>query len=69
MQIYKKQSLLTTAFEILLHNLGPQKTSQVWQMLTPLKGDYISDRKKLFKGKSVNTLSKEAQKFNRKVGL
>lgn len=65
-QVNKNQSLLSTAFEVLLHNLGPQKTSQLWQVLTPLKGDYVSERKKLFKGKSVDSIYKEAKKFNRK---
>lgn len=62
----KQQSLLTSAFEILLHNLGPQKTSQLWQILTPLKEDYISDRKRLFKNKNIDTLYKKAKKFNSK---
>ena len=66
-QINKRpQSLLTAAFEVLLHNLGPQKTSQLWQILTPLKESYLSDRLKTFKGKSVASLYKEAKKFNRK---
>lgn len=62
----KNQSLLITAFEVLLNNLGPQKASRLWQILTPLRGDYISERQKLFKGKSINNLAKLAQKFNRK---
>lgn len=65
-QISKQQSLLSTAFEVLLRNLGPQKTSQLWQILTPFKGDYISERKKLFKGNSVTSLYKQAKKLNRK---
>ena len=66
MQVHKKQSLLTTAFEVLLNNLGPQKTSQIWQILTPLRGDYILERQKLFKGKTVDSLYKQAKKFTRK---
>lgn len=66
MQINSKQSLLTTAFEVLLRNLGPQKTSQLWQILTPLREDYLSERNKIFKGKSVTSLYKVAKKFNRK---
>lgn len=65
-QTSKQQSLLTTAFEVLLKNLGPQKVSQLWQILTPLRGDYLGDRQKLFKGKSLANLYKEARKFNRK---
>lgn len=65
-QTDKQQSLLATAFEVLLRNLGPDKTSQLWQVLTPLKGNYLSDRLKAFKGKSVASLYKEAKKFNRK---
>lgn len=65
-QADKQQSLLTTAFEVLLRNLGPQKTSQLWQILTPLNRNYLSDRQKLFKGKSVAYLYKEAKKFNKK---
>lgn len=61
----KQQSLLTSAFEVLLKNLGPQKTSQLWQVLNPLMGDYISERQKLFRGKSVSSLYKEAKRFNK----
>lgn len=66
MQVHKNQSLLTTAFEVLLNNLGPQKTSRLWQILTPLRGDYISEKQKLFKGKSLSSLYKQAKSFNRK---
>ena len=65
-QIDKQQSLLTTAFEVLLKNLGPQKTNQLWQVLNPLMGDYLNDRQKLFGRKSVSSLYKEAKNFNRK---
>lgn len=65
-QVNKHQSLLATAFEVLLRNLGPQKTSQLWQILTPLTENYISERRKIFKGKSISSLYKEAKKFNRK---
>lgn len=65
-QTNKQPSLLSTAFEVLLRNLGPDKTSQLWQILTPLKADYTSERKKIFKGKSVTSLYKQAKKFNKK---
>ena len=61
-----KQSLLTTAFEVLLKNLGPQKTSQLWQILTPLRENYTLERQKLFKGKSLTSLYRQAKKFNKK---
>ena len=64
-QTSKQPSLLSTAFEVLLRNLGPQKTSQLWQILTPLKGDYVSERKKIFKGKSITTIYKNAKKSNK----
>ncbi len=66
MQTNENKSLLTTAFEVLLNNLGPQKTSRLWQILTPLRGDYISEKQKLFKGKSLTNLYKEARKFNKR---
>lgn len=65
-QIDKQQSLLTDAFEVLLRNLGPQKTSQLWQMLTPVAGDYLRERQKIFKGKTITNISKEAAKFNKR---
>lgn len=65
-QLNKNQSLLSTAFEVLLNNLGPQKTSQLWQILTPLRENYTLERQKLFKGKSITSLYKEAKKFNKK---
>lgn len=67
MQVSKNQSLLATAFEVLLENLGPQKVSRLWQILTPLRGDYLSERKKLFKGKTTANLYKEVRKFNSSV--
>lgn len=66
-QLSKNQSLLSTAFEVLLNNLGPQKTSQLWQILTPLRENYIVERQKLFRGKSVTNLYKEAKRFNKKI--
>ena len=66
MQIDKNQSLLTNAFEILMRNLGPQKVSQLWQVITPGGGDYSNERKTLFKGRSVSALYKQSKKFNRK---
>lgn len=65
-QTSKQPSLLSTAFEVLLRNLGPDKTSQLWQILTPLKEDYLSERKKIFKGKSTTSIYKQAKKFNKK---
>lgn len=65
-QLNKNQSLLSSAFEVLLNNLGPQKTSQLWQILTPLRENYTAERQKLFKGKSITNLYKEAKKFNKK---
>lgn len=64
-QTTKNQSLLSTAFEVLLHKLGPQKTSQLWHLLTPSKTEYTKIRQKLFKGKSVESIYKEAKKFNK----
>ncbi len=61
----KNQSLLTTAFEILLNNLGPQKTSRLWQILTPLRENYTVERQKIFKGKNLISLYKKAKKFNK----
>lgn len=60
-----QQSLLTSAFEVLLKNLGPQKTIQIWQVLAPPFGDYTKERERLFAGKDVSTIYKEAKKFNR----
>jgi hypothetical protein len=65
-QITRDQSLLNTAFEVLLLNLGPQKTSQLWHLLIPSKTDYTYVRQKLFKGKNIDSLYKEAKKFDRK---
>ena len=65
-QTTKNQSLLNTAFEVLLHNLGPQKTSQLWHLLIPSKTDYTNIRQKLFKEKNIDSLYKEAKSFNKK---
>ena len=64
-QTTRDQSLLTTAFDVLLRNLGPQKTSQLWHLLIPSKTDYTSIRQKLFKGKNIDSLYKEAKRLNK----
>jgi len=61
----EQKSLLIDAFEVLLANLGPEKTTKLWQVLTSSRGDYLKIRPKLFAGKSVPFLYKEAKKFNK----
>jgi len=61
----KEKPLLQTAFEILIKELGPQKTTQLWRILGISKIDYLKIRDKLFKGKSLTKLYQEAKKFNR----
>ena len=62
---FDKQSLLESAFEILLENLGEEKTIQVWQVLTAPKLDYLKIRPKLFANKDISQIYKEAKKFNK----
>lgn len=61
-----RSSLLTNAFEILIHNLGAEKASQLWQILAPSKTVYTNIRHKIFQKKSLDSLYKEAKLFNRK---
>jgi len=61
----KEKPLLQTAFEILMRELGPQKTTQLWQVLAVSKIDYLTIRNKLIKNKSLTKLYKEAKNFNR----
>jgi hypothetical protein len=44
----ERQSLLADAFGVLLKNLGPQKTTQLRQVLVGPRGDYLETRNKLF---------------------
>ncbi|HEX9721703.1 MAG TPA: hypothetical protein VGA53_00375 [Candidatus Paceibacterota bacterium] len=60
------KSLLTDAFDALLEKFGPRKTTQLWQILAMPRGDYVKTRRKLFAGKDVTTMYREAKKFNRK---
>jgi len=60
-----KQSLLADAFDILLKNLGPQKTTRLWQILTPSQNNYLQTRTKLFKDKSVSSIYDKAKKLNK----
>lgn len=64
-QAVDKQSLLESAFEILLENLGEEKTIQLWQVLTAPKLDYLKIRPKLFANKDISQIYKEAKKFNK----
>ncbi|MDP3725499.1 MAG: hypothetical protein Q8R20_03470 [Nanoarchaeota archaeon] len=61
------QSLLADAFQVLLDGLGPQKTTELWQVLVSPKKDYAEIRKELFEGKKVAGIYGEARKFNRKA--
>jgi activator of 2-hydroxyglutaryl-CoA dehydratase len=60
-----QQSLLANAFEVLLKNLGPQKTVQLWQVLATPYGDYLAEREKLFAEKDITALYEGAKQFNR----
>jgi hypothetical protein len=62
--IIKEKPLIQNAFEVLLKELGPEKTIRLWQVLGIFDKDYLKFRKKLFKGKSLNQLYKEAKSFN-----
>lgn len=62
----EQRSLLADAFEVLLEKFGPRKTTQLWQILAMPRGDYAKTRRKLFAGKDVNTIYRDAKKFNRK---
>jgi hypothetical protein len=66
-QTVEKQSLLEDAFKTLLENLGTEKTIRVWQVLTSSKQDYLKIRPKLFAGKDLSAIYKEAKRFNRKT--
>lgn len=48
------------------NNYTPQKTSQLWHLLIPSKTEYAKIRQKLFKGKNIDYLYKEAKRFNKK---
>ena len=62
--IVKEKPLIQNAFEVLLKELGPEKTIRLWQVLGIFDKDYLKFRKKLFKGKSLKQLYKEAKSFN-----
>jgi len=62
--IVKEKPLIQNAFEVLLKELGPEKTIRLWQVLGIFDKDYLKFRKKLFKGKSIDQLYKEAKRFN-----
>jgi len=60
----KEKPLLQSAFEVLLREFGPEKTTKLWRLFTGKKIDYLKIRKKIFKNKSLNKIFQEAQKFN-----
>jgi hypothetical protein len=62
--IVKEKPLIQNAFEVLLKELGPEKTIRLWQVLGLFDKNYLKFRKKLFKGKSLKQLYKEAKSFN-----
>ena len=61
-----KKPLIQTAFEVLLKNLGPSKTTELWQVFTLPQDNYLTVRKKLFNNKSLHSVWNEAKKFNKK---
>jgi hypothetical protein len=60
----KEKPLLQSAFEVLLREFGPEKTTKLWRLFAGKKIDYLQIRKKIFKNKSLNKIFQEAQKFN-----
>ena len=52
--------------EVLLRHLGPQKTAELWQVISVSGEDYLKIRKQLFVGKNVHSIFTEAKRFNRK---
>ena len=61
----KSSSILAEAMEVLLQHLGPQKTAELWHVISPPGGNYLKLRKQLFAGKDVHTIFTEAKRFNR----
>ena len=59
-----KQSLLAEAFGALLEQLGPEKTTQIWQVLSAPHDDYLDIRPSLFVNKNGEDLDREIEKFN-----
>lgn len=57
--------LLTDVFDILMKNLGPQKTLEFWRLVSRSKIDYLDIKKEIFKSKSLENIYNEAKKFNR----
>ena len=62
----KKQSLLADAFEVLLNNLGPEKTVELWRIFISSEDDYLKIRSKIFASKNIPSIYTEAEKFNRR---
>ena len=63
----KTQSLLADAFGVLLDELGPKKTTELWQVFVAPDKEYAEIRKNLFSGKSVAELYGGVKKFNKKL--
>jgi len=62
----KRQPLVASAFEALMEQLGPQKTTQFWHTFIAPRGNYLKMRRALFGRKNISALYREAKKFNRK---
>ncbi len=62
----KRQSLMTSAFEALMAQLGPQKTEQFWHTFIAPRGNYLKMRRALFGRKNISVIYRQAKKFNRK---
>jgi len=62
----KKQSLLADAFEVLLDNLGPEKTAELWRIFISPEDDYLKIRSRIFADKNISSIYGEAKKFNRR---
>ena len=62
---HKSSSILAEAMDVLLEHLGPQKTAELWRVMSAPSGDYLKLRKQLFAGKDVHAIFEEAKRFNR----
>ena len=60
----KSSSILAEAMDVLLEHLGPQKTAELWHVIAPPGGDYLTIRPTLFAGMDATAMDREIRKFN-----
>ena len=56
------EELQSTAFEVLVREMGPADAIRFWQSIKPGQGDYVKERYRLLGDEDVDTIARRIMK-------